>query len=551
MDQKNKKSKFEALRQKAEDSLKKNNSNINIPYSEFDKIKLIHELQVHQIELEVQKEELEQATERAETASDKYSELYDFAPIGYITLSKEGKITQLNLAGAKLLGNERSRLINKMFSLFISDETKPVYYLFLSQLFESDDNQNCEVTLKTNESSTLHINLTGVVAPNGDQGMVTLADITQQKKSEQSLAESEEKFRRLFEEDLTGNFIINGKGILLDCNQSFLDIFGYVDKLEIIGKSITFFYNDESEFEFIKTELKKHKILKDYETIRKCKNGDLINIIENKVAQFNSDGEIIEIKGYLYDNTARKKAENELKIKNQELEKLIVQKDKFFSIIAHDLRGPFNGFLGLTEIIAKELSSLETDEIQKMGETMWRSATNLFKLLENLLQWSQMEQGLIPFNPGVFRLLSFAEENLTTEFQTAENKEIQVTFDIPIDIYVLADAQMLRSLLSNLCSNATKFTPKGGNITISARYSDVDRVEISIKDSGIGMNKDIQSKLFQLSEQINRQGTDGELSTGLGLFLCKEFIEKHNGIIWVESEEGKGSTFSFTIPSIP
>jgi len=328
--------------------------------------------------------------------------------------------------GASMLRKERSQLINRMFAVFVSNDTRPVFKQFREKIFSSLTLESCEVILTTDESFPIHINLTGIVTKDGDNCMVTAADITRQKQ-----------------------------------------------------------------------------------------------------------------------------ADTDLRLKNQELEKLNIQKNKFFSIIAHDLRGPFNGFLGLTEIIAMELSSLETHEIQKMGETMWRSATNLFKLLENLLQWSQMEQGLIPFNPGVFRLLSFAQESLTTEFQTAENKDIDVTFDIPKDIYVLADAKMLRSILSNLYSNATKFTPKGGNITISARYSSNDRVEIAIKDTGIGMSIDIQNTLFHLDEQINRQGTDGELSTGLGLFLCKEFIEKHNGTIWVESEEGKGSTFSFTIPSIP
>jgi signal transduction histidine kinase len=421
-----KKSAADVLRQKAEDFLEKNEVKANDLYHESDNLKLIHELHVHRIELELQNEELKQANDQAELISDKYTELYDSAPIGYFTLSKEGYINELNLVGALMLRKERSQLINRMFSVFVSNETKPVFKLFRETVFSSFALESCEIILLADGFLPLHVNLTGIVSKDGNNCLLTVADITIQKQAETNLI-----------------------------------------------------------------------------------------------------------------------------LKNQELEKLNVEKDKFFSIMAHDLRGPFNGFLGLTQIIAKELPSLETSEIQAMGETMWRSATNLFKLLENLLQWSQMEQGLIPYNPAVFRLLSFAKESLKTEFQTAENKEIEVIFDIPLDIFVLADAKMLRSILSNLYSNATKFTLKGGKITISARYSSVDRVEISVKDSGIGMSNEIQNKLFRLSEQINRKGTDGELSTGLGLFLCKEFIERHDGIIRVESEEGKGSTFSFTVPCIP
>ena len=426
MEQKYKKSKAEFLRQKAEDVLIKNNSGTNTPYSEADKLKLIHELQVHQIELELQNEELIQATERAEIASYKYSELYDFAPIGLFTLSKDGYINELNFIGASMLRTERQKLINRMFVVFVSIDSKPVFKVFLEKIFSSLKLESCEVILTTNGSLPIYVNLTGIVSKDGVQCMVTATNISRQKQ-----------------------------------------------------------------------------------------------------------------------------ADTDLILKNQELEKLIVQKDKFFSIIAHDLRGPFNGFLGLTEIIATEISALETAEIQKMGETMWQSAKNIFKLLENLLQWSQMEQGLIPYKPTVFRLVSFAEESLISEFQTAGNKKIAVVFDIPYDIFVLADHKMMRSILSNLFSNATKFTPRGGNITISAKYSGNDRVEISVTDTGIGMSTEIQHKLFLLNEQVNRKGTDGELSTGLGLFLCKEFIEKHNGTISVESEEGKGSTFSFTIPCIP
>lgn len=427
MEIKTTKSKSDALRQKAEDSMIKDILNTNFPHLEGDKLKLIHELRVHHVELELQNEELIKANEQAETASDKYSNLYDFAPIGYFTLSKEGSIIELNFIGASMLRKERSELVNKKFAVFISNDTKPVFDLFCEKIFSSFEMQTCEIILETDGFEHLHVNLTGIVTKDGEHFLLTVADITSQKHTE----------------------------------------------IELI-------------------------------------------------------------------------------IKNQELEKLIAQKDKFFSLVAHDLRGPFNGFLGLTEIIAKELSSLQTEEIQKMGETMWRSANNLFKLLENLLQWSQMEQGSIPFNPGLIRLLSFTEESLTSELQTSENKDIEVIFDIPSDIFVLADTKMLRSILSNLYSNATKFTPRGGKIAFSARYSSVDRVEISIQDTGIGMSKDIQKKLFHLDKQINRKGTDGELSTGLGLFLCKEFIEKHEGCtIWVESEEGKGSTFSFTIPCIP
>jgi signal transduction histidine kinase len=263
---------------------------------------------------------------------------------------------------------------------------------------------------------------------------------------------------------------------------------------------------------------------------------------------FNDKNQPLIMLGSIRDITHSKQREEDINVKNAELLKLNAEKDKFFSIIAHDLKGPFNGFVGLNKIMAEQLPSLDIEEIQKMAETMLRSANNLYKLLENLLQWSQMEQGLISYNPIAIPLLSSIVENLTTELDVAKNKGIDFDFDIPDNMAINADVKMFRSIICNLFANAVKFTPEGGKIIISAKQLDYHSITISVQDSGIGMNSEIISKLFHLTEQINRRGTTGEHSTGLGLFLCKDFIEKHGGTIKAVSEEGKGSTFQFNMP---
>jgi PAS domain S-box-containing protein len=256
----------------------------------------------------------------------------------------------------------------------------------------------------------------------------------------------------------------------------------------------------------------------------------------------------IMLQAIVRDITERKQAEEEIRLKNEQLLKLNAEKDKFFSIISHDLLNPFNSFLGLTQIMAEELPSLTMAEVQEIAATMSKSATNLYRLLENLLQWSRMQQGLIPFNPEVLHLLSVVNESIEMILEPAKSKGIELIRNIPDKLVVIADNNFLQTVIRNLVSNAIKFTPKGGKIIILAKATRGKNVEISIKDSGIGMNHSMVDNLFRLDIKTNRKGTNGEPGSGLGLLLCKEFVEKLGGKIWVESEEGKGSEFKFTLP---
>lgn len=258
----------------------------------------------------------------------------------------------------------------------------------------------------------------------------------------------------------------------------------------------------------------------------------------------NKNGQFVTV---IEDITERKKAEAEINCKNEELIKLNTEKDKFFSIIAHDLRSPFNSLLGFTELLEKELPTMSRDQIQKIVVTMRKSATNLYALLENLLEWSRLQRGLITFNPEPMLLMPKVLAETAMVIESANEKEIEINYDIPEDLKVYADENMLSGILRNLASNAVKFTPKGGKVTISAKSLD-HTVECSLRDTGIGMNRQMKENLFNMDVNTSRKGTEKEPSNGLGLILCNEFVEKHGGKLWVESEEGKGSTFYFTIP---
>ena len=245
----------------------------------------------------------------------------------------------------------------------------------------------------------------------------------------------------------------------------------------------------------------------------------------------------------------REKAEYEIIRKNEQLQLANAEKDKFFSIIAHDLRSPFNSLLGFTRMMTDEMPSLTLEEIRKIAVSMRKSTTNLYNLLENLLEWSRMQRDLINPSPESILLRHEIAENLELIKESAGRKKITIAYEIPAELEVYADKSMLGAIIRNLASNAIKFTHQNGKVSFVAESQPDDSVTISVSDTGIGMNKEMIRNLFRLDSKTNRKGTDREPTTGLGLIICREFIEKHGGKLWIESEEGKGSKFIFSLPS--
>jgi len=374
-----------------------------------------------------------------------------------------------------------------------------------------------------------------------------LTDITERMQAEEALRNSEQRYRLLVETANEG-ILVAQNGFHKFVNSMMQEITGFTKEELLSLPFIDNVYPDD--LELVKSNhlkrLKGDLDVPKYQ-YRFVKKDGSIRWIEMNGIKIEWEGQPATL-NMLTDITERVQAEEEIRLKNEQLLKLNAEKDKFFSIISHDLRGPFSGFLGLTEIMAEDLLSFTMDEIQEFSVNMRNSATNLYRLLENLLQWSRMQQGSIPFNPELLQLLQVVDECITMEIEQAKNKGIEITHKIPDDLMVFADSNMLQTVIRNLVSNALKFTPKGGKISVSAKTTGDKGVEISVKDTGIGMTSEMINNLFRLDVKTNREGTDGEPSSGLGLLLCKEFVEKPGGKIRVESEVGNGSTFYFTIP---
>ncbi len=243
----------------------------------------------------------------------------------------------------------------------------------------------------------------------------------------------------------------------------------------------------------------------------------------------------------------RKATELSLYISQNELKAANASKDKFFSIIAHDLKNPFNGIIGLSSLLIDDFDSFPVEQQKEFILDIKTTAENTFRLLQNLLEWSQTQTGKIHFEPTQFMLASTTQEIIDLVQTSASNKNILLESDVPADIRVFADKNMINTVIRNLLLNAVKFTRNGGRISLSARNID-HVVEIAVTDNGIGISPENFKKLFCIDCNVVSYGTEGEQGTGLGLILCKEFVEKNAGKIRVESEQGVGSTFTVSIP---
>ncbi|WP_338646625.1 HAMP domain-containing sensor histidine kinase [Flavobacterium sp. KS-LB2] len=234
--------------------------------------------------------------------------------------------------------------------------------------------------------------------------------------------------------------------------------------------------------------------------------------------------------------------------KEIQIKKLLSDKDAFFSIIAHDLRGSFNGILGLSEMLLEKENNIVNEEREEFIQLIYQSSKNTFSLLENLLSWAQSQTGRIDFNPSKVEVSAIVNRTISLLSKHAEYKSITIKSEIPLEQFVTADANMLETIFRNLISNAIKFTNTNGQVTISM---DKERKQFVfyVKDNGIGLSSENINTLFDINSKKSTTGTHEELGTGLGLMLCKDFVEKHQGSISVHSKENEGCTFMFSIPN--
>ena len=367
------------------------------------------------------------------------------------------------------------------------------------------------------------------------------------------ISDSEILFRTIFEDSPLGKILLDPNGNILKINDSLLKILGFTVSKELISQSIF-------QFPF----LKKSNILDSFSKVIHTKKVIFAECnLKNNVGKqiildyhispiLNNSGELIKIHAVATDITEEKQQEQIIVDSEKKLKELIATKDKFLSIIAHDIKNPFNAIMGFSNLLKDDYESFTNEERLQFITNISQASEDVFNLLENLLKWSWAQSGKIAFIPQSINLTDICNETLSLVKLQSDKKNIKIISELDSDVMVYADANMIRTVFRNLLSNSIKFTPNDGLIMLS--YSllikpEHNLVQICIKDNGVGMSEDILSKLFKIEEKITSKGTNGENGTGLGLILCKEFVNKNGGEIWAESEENNGSKFYFTIPA--
>jgi len=371
----------------------------------------------------------------------------------------------------------------------------------------------------------------------------------------QELQKSEEKLRIITENSYDVIYQLDSNFNLTYVSTSDERLRGF-KKEEIMGNSLFSILKPEG-IELIKEANKKRMIdfrngiteqpPLTYEVEELCKDGSWIWVEATASAHFDDDGKISGYTGVSRDITERKRTEQLLNEQENQLRELISTKDKLFSIIAHDLRSPFNAILGFSDLLIENTKDSNADESKAYLKIINSSAKSTLILLDNLLNWSKSQTGQIIFEPEKTNLSDVVREVLDMSNSIAKLKNISLNYIQTDDIEVYADLNMLKTILRNLISNAIKYTHLNGKIDISS-VQNQNKTEITVSDNGVGMSEETRNRLFKVETNNTTSGTQNEKGSGLGLILCKEFVEKHGGEIWVESELGKGSTFVFSLP---
>ncbi len=374
-------------------------------------------------------------------------------------------------------------------------------------------------------------------------------DITNYKKAQNDHAESEKKYNLLFTNMENGLGIINSNYRFTFANQAAEEIFE-TGKGKLIGKSLFQLLDKEAG----KQILEEFKIFQQNSKhtfqIQLNQSGEKKRIILMVATPQFQNNRICEIFLLFYDVTQRVEIEKNLLLSEKNLRDANAAKDKFFSIIAHDLKNPFHSILNFSDLLLKHYSTYDKEEVLTFVKMIHESSRQTYSLLENLLNWARAQTGRISFSPSVTDIYKLANNVISLLEGIAIEKNIRIASNIKPDTYAYCDGNMINTVIRNLLSNAIKFTRPAGEVTLNSR-SGSRMIGISIADAGVGIKNEDLKKLFQIDVHFSTAGTANEEGTGLGLILCHEFVRINNGKLKVTSKVGKGTTFFLELPKIP
>lgn len=478
--------------------------------------------------------------------------------IPFFVKDEDHRWVMMNDAMVSMMGKPHAYLLGKSDYDVFPREQADVFWEKDEYVFKFGNNIN-EEKITWNDGNIHSIVTSKQLYTEKDTGkkfiVGTILDITEIKQKEEELWASERKYHELF--DNANDFIATSDqdGNITEANLKWLEYLK-TDLEQLRKKNL---------FDFIKPkDIEKAKNLLD------CvlKKGEITEPLEFE-ADINGESRFFEIKvslipehgvlpGIIFifrDITEKLNIQQQLVRYNQELTNLNETRDKFFSIIAHDLRAPYSSLIGFTELLMEDLDKLERSEVRDYLRIIRNSAKNSFNLLENLLAWSRLQTGRMPYDPQKMNLWNVVEDVVSVLYSLAYRKKIEISNLVSPAIELLADKNMINTIIHNLLMNAIKYSPIGGSVSLAAidveqgsEYGSKPCIAISVSDNGIGMEKEVLDNLFS-SDKVPLPGTEKEQGTGLGLLISREMVERHGGIITIESNPGKGAIFTFTVPA--
>jgi PAS domain S-box-containing protein len=476
-------------------------------------------------------------------------------PSGIAVVDNNGKQVYVNKSFCKMFGWDEKDLLGKFppYVYWSQQDIENINNALNKTLNNNTPREGYDLIFCHKNGKLIPVNVaisSFIQKKNEKYWLANVIDLTGHKQAELALKESETKFKEIINQINDGIIVFDEQGKIIIWNKGAEKICG-INANDILNKSIVDFRYQVTPPE-----------LKDRAQIEKTINGILSRQtpeIFNQILDFeiiNPDSENlinlqntifpIELEGYnLFCVVFRDTTE--IKRYEKELVRISADKDKFYSAIARYMYTPLNTFYNFSKVMAVEMDTLPIKELQKMAVMMSKSATNLYSLLDNLLQWTKMNQGKIAFKPEKLNFIKTSQDALSILKPNADLKNIKINHFANEEITVFADVFMIKTILRNLVSNAIKFTTNNAQIDISAKQTP-SNVTISVLDKGAGLSSDNLTKLLTTSEIHTALDIGEEKGTTLGLLLCKEFVEKHGGKIWAESENNNGSEVKFTLP---
>jgi len=469
----------------------------------------------------------------------------------------------------KQSGYSVEEVMNDGIKLFITGETYEMYRENLAERIKAYHSGN--ISLKRKISEIQHfikgggkgwLEMTTVLITNENDEVVELLgvsrDITKRKEIENDLDSFKTIIDSSFEQTSVPMMLFGARdNNIIIMNTASREFLGVNDEKNYLG--VSYFTIEKSWQEFDSDgnllDINNKPISLAFRGIQ-TKNKEIYFLRNDGIKKwalvtsgpiYNKKGELIATFLVFPEITRLKEIEEQLRKNAEELKSLNNSKDRFFSILAHDLRSPFQALLGISEILSNDIESLTQSEVMKFSGELYKAIRNQYEFLTHILEWARIQTNKIEFNPSRVNFYETIMKTFSLLKLSAEGKQINLLVELDKELYVKADENMLISILQNLINNAIKFSKSGGTIHVTGNRVN-NCFEITVSDNGVGIDEDSLSRLFNFETMFTSKGTAGEKGSGLGLLICKEMIEKHNGKIWVQSKLEEGTKFTFSLP---